>query len=182
MQELGIWVQIATLGIFLCTALATIFSVRAARSAIRVASRESRPWIFPVRINTYLHKDMMTSKVEITNGGKIPGFAKLSIHMKVGPETKKPDETEPGLSIIIPDQIVKTSFAVKGASYQAVLKGEKDLVIHLELQYSDEKENISKYSSRTTWEFQPTLIPSNWDKVSPIEMAAIWTVTDADMK
>ena len=55
-------------------------------------------------------------------------------------------------------------------------------MLHLELEYSDEKDNIDKYFSHTSWEFQPTLIPVNWDRVSPIEMAASWTVTDANMK
>ena len=183
MENLQIGVQIATLGIFICAVIATVFSVRAAKAAIKTASKESRPWVFPVKINTYLHRDMMTMKVEITNSGKIPAFVKLTrCIMKVGSKTKKPEETEPNLSIIIPNQVVKTSFAVKDASYQAVIKGEEDLTIDLAIEYSDEKDNINKYFSSTIWEFKPTLIPPSWDRASPIEMAAIWTVTDADMK
>ncbi|HEY92402.1 MAG TPA: hypothetical protein G4O17_01470 [Dehalococcoidia bacterium] len=185
MEKLEI-VQIVMVSIFAVTLIVaiigTVFSIKAAKAAIETASKESRPWVFPVKINTYLHRDMMTIKVEITNGGKIPAFMKLTPCMKVGSETKKPEETETSLSIIMPNQVVKTSFVVKNASYQAVIKGEKDLAIDLAIEYSDRKEKIDKYFSHTIWGFEPTFIPTSWDRVSPIEMVAIWRISSADMK
>ena len=85
----------------------------------------------------------------------------------------------------MPNQVLKTSFAVKALSYKKILSGQKKLILRILVNYTDQKEESAKYYTDIEWEFNPTLIPPHWHRVtplSPIEMTVVWTVKSADMK
>ena len=171
--------KIATIGIFICTILATTYAVKVSRQTIKVIGTESRPWLAPMRINTCLHKDMMTVKVEIENVGKIPAFASLDNSMNIDDKMIVPEFLS-GRSVIMPGQVVKTSFAVKDTGYQQVLAKKKKLILVVLVNYTDEQEKPKKYYTHVESEFNPSIIPSSWDHVAPLEMVGIWTIRSAD--
>ncbi|MFH1361925.1 MAG: hypothetical protein ABIH69_04650 [bacterium] len=176
MKMVGFFAKVATIAVFFCILITTINTVKVSKQTLKTM----RPWVAPTKIFPFFHKDMMTVKVQIQNVSKLPAFISLDGSMQVGGQTRKVD-SEPTISIIMPDQIILTSFVLKDVLYKEVLSGSKKLIINIKVNYTDEKDEPEKYFSYTEWEFNPSLIPASWSRIGPLEMAGIWTVKNADM-
>lgn len=178
-KNLNYFVKFATIGVFICTIISTIYAVKVSKRAIKTSAEESRPWITPMTINVILGKDGMTMEIIIHNSGKLPAFVKSNTTIKIGGNVLE-DKFEGMTSLIMPNQEVGIPCFLPNDLYEEVLSNQKKLTIDLLLEYSDKKADSWEYYTKVKYEFIHPELSSSQNRDIPIEARVYWRIINGD--
>jgi hypothetical protein len=181
LKQLNCLVGLATIGVFICTIIATIYAVRVSRRTIESILKDSRPWVGQKTIDTALVKNRMTMEIVIYNSGKLPAFIQATTNIRVD-EMIYEDNSDEITAVIMPGQELKIPCYLSGNFYKAVLLKQKKLTIDSLINYSDDKDTLEKYYNKVTWEFKPPEYRLSGDQKIPVENTAQWKIISGNFK
>ena len=170
---------------FLCTAAATIYSVRTARHAIMQAKNELRPWVIVSAVDTFLKADCMESKFKIINIGKTPAYLVIENDVfRNGELVKYPSEMPKVPISIMPGQTIwHSGFGLKGDTYKKLRQDKKsfgdEIIQSLRLKYGRDKNDVGTFWTCFKVEFDGNDIPDDPQSGSGI---GIWNILETDFE
>ncbi|KPL23803.1 MAG: hypothetical protein AMJ75_05390 [Phycisphaerae bacterium SM1_79] len=167
---------------FICTASATLYSVRTARRALEQASIELRPWISVTRLETFREPDHLETRFEILNIGKTPAYLDIESHAyrdgNAVPQSG--EEQRERLNVIMPGQkIYYKGFGRKGELYESLLKGvfEEQVTQSITVKYDTNKENVKRYRTYLKLRFDASDLS---DSIKGGSEFGAWDIVEGD--
>jgi len=173
---------------FLCTTIATIYSIRTASRALDQMSKDLRPWISVPDIDTFFYSDGLETKFQVQNIGKVPAFINIECNAeKDGRPIEVPlksGDFSAHPNVLMPGQMVRfVALVMKGEIYQGIKKKHLKPEIYqtIRVKYGVDKETIGKYHTYLKVKFQPEKIPTSFN-VGEIPGFGLWSFEESDFK
>lgn len=139
---------------FLCTLIATVYSVRTARRALKQSEYALRPWISIPSVQTYFESDIMDTKFEIVNVGQLPAYVKTCVYGSLNGEKSNPDlSSNPDtVYILLPGQrIWRAGLSVRGKTYERIKQGDTSLNVtqNIHVDYGTSRNSLDHFTRHT---------------------------------